>query len=316
VFIFWFKSWRATLRTGTGTSLQLWSGLALEDFIFLARMLHGSGAAMVTAGVVFHLVDSVPHHLKGRMLGYFGLPGFVMLAAGPLLAEFFQKFGGIGATFLAILGIHVSMIWIIRQLPESLQRQDLPSVPFFKGFKQNFLKLKSILCFSFGFGFCFSVWQSFLAPALSPLGGGAISLFGLGYGVGAVLTRMGISQFLETEPRRLAAVSSLMLYGVCLAALPQVSQVWQIGGLGIAIGMSHGIYYPALSAIAAERFQPAGTGTAMSLYISSSSLGMFVGPPVWGFLADRVGYGWIFAGAGTTVALATLVFVASEWKAR
>jgi predicted MFS family arabinose efflux permease len=208
------------------------------------------------------------------------------------------------------------MIWIIRQLPESLQREDLPSVPFLNGFKQNFLKLKSILCFSFGFGFCFSVWQSFLAPALSPLGGGAVSLFGLGYGVGAVLTRMGISQFLETEQRRLAAVSSLTLYGVCLAALPQASQVWQLGGLGIIIGMSHGIYYPALSAIAAERFQPAGTGTAMSLYISSSSLGMFVGPPVWGFLADRTGYGWIFAGAGATVVASTLVFVASEWRAR
>jgi len=297
-------------------SLNYLVALKWPDFIFLARILHGSGAAMVTAGVVFHLVDSVPHHLKGRMLGYFGLPGFVMLAAGPSLAEFFQRFGGIGGTFLAILGIHGSMIWIIRQLPESLQRQDLPSVPFSKGFKRNFLKLKSILCFSFGFGFCFSVWQTFLAPALSSLGGGAVSLFGLGYGVGAVLTRMGISQFLETEQRRLAAVSSLMLYGVCLAALPQVSQIWQLGGLGIVIGMSHGIYYPALSAIAAERFQPAGTGTAMSLYISSSSLGMFVGPPVWGFLADHAGYRWIFAGAGATVVASTLVFVASEWRAR
>ena len=102
-------------------SLNYLVALKWPDFIFLARILHGSGAAMVTAGVVFHLVDSVPDHLERRMLGYFGLPGFVMLAAGPSLAEFFQRFGGIGGTFLAILGIHGSMIWIIRQLPESLQ---------------------------------------------------------------------------------------------------------------------------------------------------------------------------------------------------
>ena len=297
-------------------SLNYLMALKWPDFIFLARALHGSGAAMVTAGVVFHLVDSVPPYLKGRMLGYFGLPGFVMLAAGPSLAEFFQKFGGISGTFLAILGIHGSMIWIIRGLPESLQRQHLPSVQFFKGFKQNFLKLKAVLCFSFVFGLCLSAWQSFLAPALSPLGGGAVSLFGLGYGVGAVLTRMGISQFLETEQRRIVAIASVSLYGVCLATLPQVSQVWQLGGLGIIMGMSHGIYYPALSAIAAERFQPAGTGTAMSLYISSSSLGLFVGPPVWGFLADRTGYGWIFAGAGATAVASTLAFVLSEWRAQ
>src|SRR4030095_7476978 len=81
---------------GVFGSLNYLVALKWPDFIFLARILHGSGAAMVTAGVVFHLVDSVPPHLKGRMLGYYGLPGFVMLAAGPSLAEFFQTFSGIG----------------------------------------------------------------------------------------------------------------------------------------------------------------------------------------------------------------------------
>ena len=131
-----------------------------------------------------------------------------------------------------------------------------------------------------------------------------------------MLTRLGISQFLETEKRRLAAVSGLILYGVCLAALPQVYRVWQLGGLGLFMGMSHGVYYPALSSIAAERFHSVGTRSGMSLYISSSSLGLFVGPPLWGFLADRTGYGWVFAAAGATVVAATVVFIAFEWRAR
>ena len=260
---------------------------------------------MVTAGAVFHVVDSVPGHLKGRMIGYFGLPGFVMLASGPSLAEVFQKFGGIRGTFLAILGFYSSMIWILRRLPESLQRQDLPSEPFSKIFQQNFFKRKSILVLSFNFGFCYSIWQSFLAPVLSPLGAGAVSSFGLGYGVGAVLTRLGISQFLETEKRRLAAVSGL------IRGLP-------------------GCTSRALSSLATRRVGPlhrdeprcplsgvhsVGTRSGMSLYISSSSLGLFVGPPLWGFLADRTGYGWVFAAAGATVVAATVVFIAFEWRA-
>ncbi|MCI0418200.1 MAG: MFS transporter [Acidobacteria bacterium] len=299
---------------GVGGGLTYLVALKWPDLIFLARMLHGTGAAMVTAGAIFHLVDAVPRHLRGRMIGYFGLPGFVMLAAGPFLAEFFQKLMGLSGTFLAILGIFAVMFWILGQLPGSMQREDLPSESFIQGFKQNFFRLRSILMFSLVFGFCFSVWQSFMAPAVSRLGAGAVSVFGLGYGMGAVLTRLGISQRLETGRRRLAAISSLVAYGACLACIPQASHTWQLSLLGLLGGMSHGVYYPALSSIASERFHASGTASAMSLYISSSSLGMFAGPPLWGALTDRTGYSWTFAAAGGMLIIATLVFIVTEWK--
>jgi MFS family permease len=293
-------------------SVNYLTALKWPGLIFLARTLHGAGAAMVTAGALFHLVHSVPPYLRGRMIGYFGLPGFVMLAAGPLLAESLQGLIGIGGTFLGILVIFAAMFWIVRKLPESLQRQDLPAEPFVQAVKQNFFKLRPILFFSFVFGLCFSGWQSFIAPAVSTVGSGAVSAFGLGYGAGAVLTRLGISQRLETGPRRLAAISSLVAYGICVSFIPQVFQVWHLGVLGFISGMSHGLYYPALSSIAAERFHASGTASAMSLYISSSSLGMFVGPPLWGALADRTGYGWMFVAAGATVVAATVVFLFFE----
>ena len=297
---------------GSMGSVSYLIALNWPDVIFLARILHGSGSALVTAGAVFQLADSVPVHLKGRMLGYFGLPGFVMLAGGSSMSELLKKFGGIGGTFVGVLVIHLALIVILRRLPESLERQDLPSEPLIQTFRENFVRLKSILVYSFGFGFCYSVWQSFLAPSLSHLGSGAISIFGLGYGAGAIVSRLGISQQLETGSRRLAAIASLSVYGVCLAMLPQSFHVWHLGALAMLIGLSHGVYYPALSSLAAERFHQSGTGTSMSLYMSSSSLGQFLGPPVWGLLADLTAYGWIFAAAGGTLVLATLAFLMSE----
>ena len=53
--------------------------------IFPARIFEAVGAAMVSMAVLIVLVNSVPVHLKGRMMGYFGLPGFVMLGVGPVL---------------------------------------------------------------------------------------------------------------------------------------------------------------------------------------------------------------------------------------
>lgn len=303
-----------------GASLGIMGGLTYllavkwANFIFVARTLHGSGAAMVTAGALFHLVDSVPSHLKGRMIGYFGLPGFVMLAGGPLLAELLEKYGGFRGPFVAITVIFGSILWLVRRLPESLQRQDLPAESFAHGFRQNFFKLKGILAFSLVFGFCFSAWQSFLAPAANSLGVGAVSSFGFGYGAGAVVTRLGISQRLETQRRRIVAIAGLIVYGACLALIPHALTVWQLGILGFLSGMGHGVYYPALTSIAAERFHSSGTGSAMSLYISASSLGLFVGPPFWGFLADRTGYGCVFASAGATLAGATLLFIILETR--
>lgn len=309
-----------TALAGAGLGIVGSGGYLLSlkwpNIIFVARMLHGSGSALVIIGAISHLADSVPVHLKGRMLGYFGLPGFVMLAAGPSLSEILKKFGGIGGTFAGVLVIFLTLVVILRRLPESLERKDLPSESLVQEFKKNFLRLKSILAYSFGFGFCYSVWQSFLAPSLSHLGAGAISTFGVGYGMGAIVSRLGISQRLETGSRRLAAIASLSVYGVCLALLPQSSRIWQLGLLALLIGLSHGVYYPALSSLAAERFHPSGTGTAMSLYMSASSLGQFLGPPVWGLLADLTAFGWIFAAAGATLVVASLAFVMNEMNAR
>lgn len=299
---------------GSAGSVGYLLALRWPNVIFLARMLHGSGSALVISGAVFHLADSVPVHLKGRMLGYFGLPGFVMLAGGPSLSELLKKLGGIGGTFAGVLVVYLALIVILRRLPRSLQREDLPAEPLVQTFKENFARLKSILVYSFAFGFCYSVWQSFLSPSLSHLGGGAISIFGVGYGAGAIMSRLGLSQQLETGSRRFAAIASLSVYGVCLALLPQSVQIWHLGVLSLLIGLSHGVYYPALSSLAAERFHQSGTGTAMSLYMSSSSLGQFLGPPVWGVLADLTAYRWIFAAAGGTLVVTTVAFVMSERK--
>ncbi|MDA2927451.1 MFS transporter [Acidobacteria bacterium AH-259-G07] len=167
------------------------------------------------------------------------------------------------------------------------------------------------MLFSVLVGLSFSVWQSFLAPAVRELGTGAISGFGLGYGLGAVFTRLGISHRLDTGSLRLAGISALLLCGLGLALVPQVSQLHHLVVVGLVCGMSHGIYYPCLSSIASDRFHPLHTGQAMTLYVSASTVGMALGPPIWGAIADRTGYPLIFAASGLLLAVSTTIFVLS-----
>lgn len=302
----------AALATAGG--LLYIASLWTPALIFAARAFHAVGTASISAAVLISLVNSVPNHLRGRMIGYFGLPGFVMLGLGPFLSEWFIYRWGFEGTFVAIALIFILIGVILWRLPRPLAQRENQRARFSEALLASVPSLRPILTFSVFFGLCFSAWNSFIAPAVRTLGSGAVSLFGLGYGAGAVMTRLGISHRLDTGSRRLAAISSLLAYSVSLVFIPHTSHTWQLLILGLVCGMSHGTYYPSLSSIATERFHPLHTGQAMGLYISASSLGMFLGPPLWGFLADRLGYPFIFAAAGLVLAVSTITFVASEWK--
>jgi MFS family permease len=80
--------------------------------------------------------------------------------------------------------------------------------------------------------------------------------------------------------------------------------------------MVHGTYYPGLSSIAAERFHPLHAGQGLSLYLASSALGVFVGPPIWGTIVDRAGYVPMFPVAGLSMVVGTCVFLFSQYSSR
>jgi MFS family permease len=282
--------------------------------IFPSRVLHGAGTAMVFTGALMQLLRSVPLDLRGRVMGYYGLPGFVMLGIGPALSEWFIYHWGFEGIFVSIPIMFLAVTWILLRLARPWTPIEVRRQSFTEALSASIPRLKAILIFSMFFGLCFSAWNSFIAPAVRAVGNGAVSSFGMGYGLGAVATRLGISHRLDTGQRRLAAISTLFLYSTSMALIPHSTAVWQLALLGLACGTVHGTYYPALSSIAAERFHPVHEGQAMGLYIAASGLGMFLGPPLWGALADFGGYRLVFAAAGLSLAFNTVFFLISEYR--
>jgi predicted MFS family arabinose efflux permease len=226
-----------------------------------------------------------------------------------MLSEWFVYRWGVKVIFVSIPIICAAIAIILTRLPGPLAPRGRRPQPFSEALRASLPGLRSVLALTVFFGLCFSAWNSFLAPAVRGIGPGAVSAFGLGYALGAVLSRLGISHRLDTGPRRLWAILSLVAYSLGLDLIPHAIFNWQLAGLGLVCGMVHGIYYPSLSSIAAERFHPSHEGQAMSLYISASALGMFVGPPIWGALADRSGYSRMFTVAGALLAGSALTFV-------
>lgn len=296
-----------TLLGCAGGFLYL-SALKIPMLIFAARILDASGYALIYAGVLMELIQSVPEQLRGRMIGYFGMPGFIMIGAGPIAAAWFISHWGFGGVFMVPVVTYVLIGVFLWRFPASLRPPASWHEPFGKAVRETLPSLKPILMFSALFGFCYSSWNSFIAPTVQALGSRAVPCFGLGYASGAICTRLGLSHRMDNGSRRLMGIGTLVPYGVSLALIPHASLPWHLAIVGMVCGMSHGLYYPSLSSIAAERFHPVHAGQALSLYISASSLGQFIGPPLWGAIADQTGYGFIFTAAGCALIAGTVVF--------
>lgn len=289
--------------------------LVLPYLFFPARILHGGGAALVFAGALFLLVQSVPNHLKGRMMGYFGLPGFVMLAVGPLLAAYLNEAVGSAMMLASVPACFLVVLLLLQRLPQPLDPEKRVRPSFNQVLRTNLPRLKGILGISFVFGLSFAVWQTFLASTAGQrIGPNAVSWFGIGYGSGAILSRLGLAQHFDQGNRRLIAIASLALYALSLSLIPHGFRAWHLLLLGLACGLAHGTFYPGLSSLASERFHPLHTGPAMSLYISASTLGLFIGPPLWGSLVELIGYSSLFGLAGIILFSATTFFLMREWK--
>ena len=116
-----------TALIGAGIALSgcvfYWVTLWWPEALFAARALHGAGASMVRSGALFHLVRSVPQKLKGRVMGYFGLPGFVMMGLGPVMAETLRHSWGMVGVFTLILVSFVAVVILLSPPTASLGSQ-------------------------------------------------------------------------------------------------------------------------------------------------------------------------------------------------
>src|SRR5206468_11594809 len=115
--------------------------VSVPAMFLVAGILHAAGAGMIFAGGLMELVKSVPLDLRGRMMGYYGLPGFVMMGVGPMLSEWFVYRWGFKVIFVSIPIICAAIAVILTRLPGPLAPQGRSPHPFSESLRQNLTRL-------------------------------------------------------------------------------------------------------------------------------------------------------------------------------
>jgi len=101
---------------------------------------------------------------------------------------------------------------------------------------------------------------------------------------------------------------------VAIAVRPLFGRMIDVrGGKLLAVsGVGQGLIYPALSTYIIDFMGRDNKGLAISMYNSLFDVGMGIGAPFFGGIADLMGYRWMYVFAGIFLLAATGVFM---WRA-
>lgn len=301
-----------------GSVFGICGGVCYLLFLFIpyaiipARIFHGAGSAFVYSGVMYILLDSLPVGDRAKAIGYYGLPGLAMSIVGPAIAEILERYWGVASILLLVSPVFCGLYFAIWKFTDTSDPQDVSTVTSVAKLGEIVTRTYIILILLMSLGACASVWQTFLAPLVVLLGPGALSNFAIGHGLGAIVSRLGLSARVDNGNTRLAAILGLILYGGGLALIPMATFGWQFILIGLVTGVTYGLAFVAIISLAIERMPPRETSVGTAFLLASIGLGGFLAPPVWGVLVDNFGYNVTFVSAGCTLMVSALVFVIVE----
>ena len=287
-------------------------GIGLETL----RVLQGVSYAFVLTAVGTLVAEIVPRTHLNQALGLSGASMLVMNALAPAVAEPLAVAAGWEAVFLLAAAAALSSAALaarVREPVASLVETDGSAASLWALLTQPVARDYAVVITLAGatFGAVFT----FEPPYALALGRTRVGGFFVAYAVAAILVRVVFG----SVPARLGsyrvARASLWLYALVVFAMALVGPAL-LEMLGALFGVAHGLFYPAVNAIAVTAVRRHERGRMMAIFTGAFSLGLFVGTTLLGPLAEVAGYPAVFVvAAGGTLAAVQVLNRSSALKA-
>jgi MFS family permease len=271
---------------------------------FVARALQGMGWALVFSSAGMLAVALAPKDRIAQAIGLHGSANIVTNAIGPALAEPAIAAWGATPVFLAAATIALLAAYQATRVspgggatltPEAAAPLATTIASRAKG-SAPFMLFTSLML-GVACGVMFTLHQ----PLALDRGIHRVSDFLVGYTVGALAMRLGFGRLTDQlGPGRVSA-GSFVLYGAVIAAMPALRGSVGLAAFGLLFGVAHGIFFPALLALALGSAPDASRARVIAGFNATFNVGGAAVVP-FGLLAEKHG----FTAAFLPVGLATL----------
>jgi MFS transporter, DHA1 family, multidrug resistance protein len=303
------------------------SGLASGLFALIVwRFVAGLGSSMYMTGSLAYVVDIATPANRTRLLAVNQAALLIGVSIGPWLGGFVGARWGLRAPFFVVAGAAVAAaIYAYLRMPETLPQAHSGSGDTQRAPRSE-RGMRTLLTAPF-IAIAFVSFAQFLTrgtspQALIPLAGA--ETFGLDVDtIGVLLGAMALMSLVLLPAASTTAdrwgtarviVPSLWITAISLAVigLATGTAMFIVGSL--LLGFGNAVSGPAPAAYAAEVSTAQARGMALGAFRTAGDLGLLLGPPLLGAVADTSGYSWAFWANAVIVALAaiTLGFAARQ----
>jgi MFS family permease len=284
---------------------------------------------MYMTGSLAYVVDIATPHNRTRMLAVNQAALLLGVAIGPWLGGFVGARFGLRSPFFVVAAAAVAAsIYAYLRMPETLPKDRAHSDDQLTRARTQ-RNMRSLLTAPF-IAIAFVSFAQFLTrgtspQALIPLAGAEtfsmdVDTIGLLLGAMAMMSLLllpAASTVADRWGRTQVIVPSLWIVAASLAVIGSATTVatFVIGSL--IFGFGNAVSGPAPAAFAAEVSSTQSRGLAMGTFRTAGDLGLLIGPPVLGAVADSNGYAWAFwVNAGIVGAAAITLGLAARGGSR
>ncbi len=282
---------------------------SLGPLIEVLRMVQGVSYALVVTAFGTLIVELVPHERLSQAFGLGGAGLLVMNAIAPAVGEPLAAALGWRVVFLAAGTMALVAAALTTRIREPVREAHAGAT------RGLLVVLRRPLAHQYALilvltGAAFGAVFAFQAPHALALGRPRAGGFFVAYAAAAILVRVGFGHLPDRLGRHRVALAAVVLYaGVVLAMADLRPNLLEI--YGAAFGLAHGVFYPAINALAIGAAPRAERARFTAIFTGSFSLGLWLGPTVLGSVAERDGYPAVFVLAAGGILVAALLLLRS-----
>jgi MFS family permease len=284
----------------------------------VVRALQGIGMSMFFVASFAYVVDIIPPAERGWALGIYGVSGFVATAVAPLIGEWIIRTVGFRALFVlsALLGlVTFVLVWPVREATRGAGAPLRLAPGAVRAALADVLHRHMLVTLFFGLGS--GTIFAFLPTFAEDLGVTTLSLFYTAYSLSAIMVRIVGGRLIDTHGRRAvivpsmfvqaAAIGVLSLLGVLVTRTSATPVLPALFLAGLLAGAAHGFLYPGLAALVTDTTPDERRAAVVGIFSAMFLAGSTVGAFTFGWVANALGYGSMWAALTALLLVGCLV---------
>lgn len=279
---------------------------AMGPAVFALRALQGVAFTMQMASFSTLVAELAPAAHLGEAVGLAGSSMLVMNAVAPAVDEPLARALGWPVAFV-LAGV-AALVSAALVLESGSSRRVLRGG---NGSLVTVLRRRTTRVYcgvTFLTSIAFATMFTFLQPAALEAGYRDVGSFFVAYATAACAVRLLFGWLPDRYGRLRVAIFALVPYALVVAYVA-VCGPTSLLAIGAVFGFAHGVFFPALNALAIERTLVRERGRLLTVFAGTFNLGAWGGAAALGPVVETCGYAAVFA-VGAVCAAAALVVLA------